>query len=173
MVFDANAFQKDNPTDKTFPVGWYLVNIETSEQKPTTKGFDMVTLKVRLKDSTNGHFINAINWENLTIGHGSPTVAKIAKEKLSEIMLACNQPQINVWGELSNSADFAMEVRKSQQSGKTYAVYKPLAKWFEVVQKFGKATPAPKQNAAGISASEQALIASYADGPTDEQYFNQ
>lgn len=135
-VFNAAQHRAENPDDRTFPKGWYRVKCEMSESKPSSSGYQMVTLKIRIVDSISGHFINAIQWENLTIGHPSPKVSKIAQGKLTEIMLAAGVPELDVWGELGEKGtDFAMSIGISSQTGRSYAIYRPLSAYLEVAAK--------------------------------------
>jgi hypothetical protein len=142
MVFNAKEYRKDNPEERDLPVGWYKVFCEMSELKKSSMGHDMVVLKIRIVDSISGHFINALQWENLVIGHPSELTRKYANDKLAEIMLACCIETINVWGDLSNSPEFAMSIGKSAKTGNVYAVYRPLSAYLAVQAKQG-IQPAP------------------------------
>lgn len=147
MVFNAKQYREQNPEEKSLPTGWYRVKCESSELKKTAVGqFDMITLKIRIVDSISGHFINALQWENLTIGHANEQTRKFANDKLAEIMLACGVDEIEVWSDIgANGGEFAMSIGKSQQTGRIYAVYRPLAAYLAVQAK-SPAKPAPFVN---------------------------
>lgn len=145
--FDAKAYRAQNPEEKSLPTGWYRVKCESSELKKTQVGqYDMVTLKIRIVDSISGLFINAIQWENLTIGHSLEQTRKFANDKLAEIMLACGVDVVEVWGDIAEfGTEFAMSVGRSQQTGRVYAIYRPLSAYLAVAAK-AEPRPAPFTN---------------------------
>lgn len=146
-MFNAKKYREENPEQRTLPVGWYKVKAETSELKQSSAGANMVTISIRILDSLSGHFINALQWENLTIGHESEQVRKFANDKLAEIMLASGVDEIEVWSDIAfEGKEFAMSIGKSAKTGRVYAVYRPLAMWDAMVTKHYGAAPAPATN---------------------------
>ncbi len=146
-MFNAKQYREQNPEQRSLPVGWYKVKAESSEMKQSSAGANMVTISIRIKDSLSGHFVNALQWENLTIGHESEQVRKIANDKLAEIMLASGVDEIEVWSDIAaNGGEFAMSVGKSTKTGRVYAVYRPLSVWDAMATKHYGQIPAPATN---------------------------
>lgn len=148
-MFNARQYREENPLERSLPEGWYKVKCETSELKKSSTGFDMVTLSIRIADSLSGHFINALQWENLVIGHPNETTRKFANEKLAEIMLASGVDEITVWGDIAHhGADFAMRVAKSEKTGRVYSVYRDISAWDAAVNKHYNVKPEEKPDVA-------------------------
>ena len=146
-VFNAKEYRDQNPEQRTLPTGWYKVKVETSQLKQSSAGDDMVTMSIRILDSLSGHFINALQWENLVIGHPNDQTRRIANDKLAEICLASGVDEIRVWGDIAEEGkEFAMSIGKSEKTGRIYAVYRSIDAWEAKLAKQGKAQPAPMFN---------------------------
>jgi hypothetical protein len=127
MVFNAKKYREENPSlSSELPIGRYLVEAESAELKTSSSGYDMVTWKLRIKDSESGAFVNAIQWENLTIGHDSPKVQEIANEKLTEILLALDvidDVDLKKLTPMVAGKTCVMTIKQAKASGRLYAVY--------------------------------------------------
>lgn len=128
MGFSAAQVMQDTNYMDGLPKGRYTLRVETAQQKKSSTGFDMVSLKIRSLGNEDGRYINAVHWENLTIGHVSQTVADYAKRKLAEIMMAAgvdNLPE-NPDGTLDLSPLIDKEVTGvacQSTSGNRYVIY--------------------------------------------------
>jgi hypothetical protein len=127
--FNAKKYAEENPIQSQIAVGDYKVTCEQFEAKTSSTGFEMLTGKIRVIDSTSGAYINALQWENLVIGHPTDKTRKIANNKLAEIMLAAGVDEYDSIDDLNDKledVEFTMSIRVAR-SGRFYAMYRPVS----------------------------------------------
>lgn len=134
-MFNARQHRESNPImgQGELPVGHYLALVEEIYDKTSSTGFKMLTFKVRILDSVSGSHINALQWENLVIGHESEMTRRIALDKLADICLAHGIESFVDVADLARqigNQKVAMTVGRSRM-GKTYTVFRPARFFFD------------------------------------------
>lgn len=134
-MFNARQHRESNPImgQGELPVGHYLVLVEEIYDKTSSTGFKMLTFKIRILDSISGSHINALQWENLVIGHDSEMTRRIALDKLADICLAHGIESFVDVADLARqigNQKVTMTVGRSRM-GKTYTVFRPARFFFD------------------------------------------
>lgn len=144
MGFNAKKFAEENPIQSQLPTGHYKVEVESIEEKTSSTGYGMYTLKIRVLESLRGGYVNALQWENLVVGHDSEQTQKYAFAKLTEIMLAAGVDEFKEASDLQESlknVPIAMTIAQAK-SGRYYALYRPLQFYVAASQAVGNIPPA-------------------------------
>lgn len=143
MSFNAKKFAEENPIQSQLPLGHYKVEVESAEEKTSSTGYGMYTLKIRILESLRGGYANALQWENLVVGHDSEQTQKYAYAKLTEIMLAAGVDEFIDASDLQQSLKnipITMTIAQAK-SGRYYAMYRPLQFYIAASQAVGNTPP--------------------------------